>query len=208
MSYNPQLKDFLSALASDSPTPGGGTASAVSGAMGISLLAMVLGVYVRKINDDYKVLVIKNKINELQEKSCELLEFSDLDKMAFDRVMDSFKLPKSNEEEKKARREKIQDALKGATLSPLNMMKKIYETYDIVDFVAKNSSDSTLSDFLTGLCLIEVGLSGAFYNVKINLRSITDKSFVESIENDSQNIYRKFMELLHLLKEASTKKLY
>jgi len=207
MSYNQELKEFLSDLASDSPTPGGGTASAVSGAMGLSLLAMVLGVYVRKVKEEERVILVREKIEELKRRSNELLELADLDAIAFDEVMEAYKLPKLTEEQKNQRAEKVQQALKNATLSPLNILKKISEAYDIVQSISDNSSTSTLSDLLEGLCLLEAGLKGALYNIDINSSTIMDRLFVESVHIESRNIYNKFLELLLELREANEKKL-
>lgn len=207
MSYSQELKDFLSDLASDSPTPGGGTASAVSGAMGLSLLAMVLGVYARKVKEEERVILIGEKIEELKKRSNQLLELADLDIIAFNEVMAAYRLPKSTEEERRQRAGKVQQALKSATMSPFNILKEISEAYEIIQSIPENSLASTLSDLLEGLCLLESGLNGALYNIDINLRLITDRSFVESVHSESRNMYVKLLALLHDLRKANEKKL-
>ncbi|MGC9125050.1 MAG: cyclodeaminase/cyclohydrolase family protein, partial [Caldisericaceae bacterium] len=186
MSYDQELKSFLSELASDSPTPGGGTASAISGAMGISLLAMVLGVYAKKLKVQERKTSILNRVEELKSKSNDLLELANNDNVAFDKVMEAYKLPKATEDEKKKRTAMIQDALKGATMSPFRILRKVSETYDTVESILENSSDSTLSDLLESLCLLEAAASGALYNIKINLNSINDEAFVKNIANESK----------------------
>ncbi|MGB9694426.1 MAG: cyclodeaminase/cyclohydrolase family protein [Caldisericaceae bacterium] len=208
MSYDQELKSFLSELASDSPTPGGGTASAISGAMGISLLAMVLGVYAKKLKVQERKTSILNRVEELKSKSNDLLELANNDNVAFDKVMEAYKLPKATEDEKKKRTAMIQDALKGATMSPFRILRKVSETYDTVESILENSSDSTLSDLLESLCLLEAAASGALYNIKINLNSINDEAFVKNIANESKDIFERFLGLLRKVREASEKKLF
>ncbi len=208
MSHEITLKEFLFELSSSSPTPGGGTASAIGSAMGLALISMAMGVAAKKSKDEELVVKLNGNIKKLESSIDKLITLANGDKIAFDIVMEAFKLPKLTDEDKRLRKGKIQESLKDASLSPLRMMHSIYEVAEILDFAFKNTLESTASDFGTGLCFLEAGISGSYFNVKINLKSIDDYGFVKRIDTESQEISNNLLNKINILKAENLKKLY
>lgn len=111
--YN--LDEFTAKLASDSPTPGGGSVAGLSASLGASLIEMVINL---TDNDSLE----KNK-KELSKKRKEALELIDKDAESFNEVMKAYKMPKDSKSDKEKRSEAIQEGLYKASLTPLDTMK-------------------------------------------------------------------------------------
>ncbi len=199
------IREFLDALKSESATPGGGAASALSGAMSAALLSMVMRISIRKIKDEDVVEELQKLIKRCDRISSEMAQFIDRDIEAFNKVMDAYKLPKSNPEEKQNRKAKIQIALKGAALVPLNLMESVKEIAlcgkKIVDIVP----GSVISDIGVSALLANSALEGAYYNVKINLKYIKDSSFNEEIAGKGSNIFSETKNTLDSIKQKIDK---
>ena len=97
------VAELLAALASPDPTPGGGTAAAIAGAMGTSLLVMVAGLAKSKNNTDDEKAALANARAAIEPITSRLTELADADTAAFDAVMAAYRLPKATDEEKAAR---------------------------------------------------------------------------------------------------------
>ena len=128
-----QINDFIAVLGSDTPAPGGGSASALAAAQGIALTKMVTELTIGKkkyAEFEDEIELLQKKAKSLQEG---LLRAIDEDTEAFNQVSAVFGLPKTTEEEKKARREAMQSALKGAAVTPFSMMEKIVDALKVSD---------------------------------------------------------------------------
>jgi formiminotetrahydrofolate cyclodeaminase len=112
------LTQFFDDLASSAPTPGGGTASAVAGAMGASLLMMVAGLPKSRTNADVERTTLDACRATLGELRAALARAADDDAAAFDAVMAAYRLPKATDEDKAARKAAIARAMRGATEAP------------------------------------------------------------------------------------------
>src|SRR5262245_18669970 len=110
------VAQLLAALASPDPTPGGGTAAAIAGAMGASLLVMVTGLAKSKTNSDAEKAALADARAALEPMIARFTALADADTGAFNAVMAAYRLPKASDEEKAARTRAIQDALRGATI--------------------------------------------------------------------------------------------
>src|SRR5262245_47377541 len=97
------VSDFLSALSNSTPTPGGGTAAAIAGAMGASLLLMVAGLEKSKSGSEEEKLLLAEAKHALVPLRTRLVELADADTDAFNQVMDAYRLPKASDDEKAAR---------------------------------------------------------------------------------------------------------
>lgn len=197
------IKDFCSKLSLDSPTPGGGTASCVVGSFGIALIAMSIGVSSKKIEDENAEVYKK----QLMELCSELLQMADEDSKSFDKVMESYRMPKTSEDEKEKRKASIEEALKGATLIPLKLMEKLNDASKVVEYTYSILSQNVLSDFITGICLLQSAVYGGYANVLINLNSIKDEDFVKKVFLEAKNIFEIQTEKLSLLKQSAINKL-
>ncbi|MCD6542630.1 MAG: cyclodeaminase/cyclohydrolase family protein [Thermoplasmata archaeon] len=176
-----KLKDFIEELSSDSPAPGGGSVAALAGALSSALSSMVCNLTIgkEKYKDvEYDMEKILDRVEDIRERFMELI---DRDTEAFNRVMEAFKLPKNTEEEKKIRKEKIQDALKGAALVPLETARMCAEMIELCKEIAEKGNKNSITDVGVAAIMAKAGLESAILNVKINLKSINDENFIESL---------------------------
>ena len=118
------LSDLLRALASPDPTPGGGTAAAIAGAMGTSLLVMVAGLAKSKSNTDDEKAALAKARAAIEPITSRLTDLADADAASFDAVMAAYRMAKATDEEKIARTSAIQSALRGATEIPLETLRR------------------------------------------------------------------------------------
>jgi len=186
--------DLLAAFRSPNPTPGGGSASALSGAVGASLLAMVAGLpksRAQNADDERRLVTAGGSCASISERLTTLM---DRDSEAYEEVVSAFRLPKSSDEEKHARASRIQDALRLATETPLEVMRGCVEAIRQAADIAAFGNANAASDVQVGLELLKAGLRGAKLNVAINLASITDQAYVttttqraEQLEADAES---------------------
>ena len=104
------VAQLLELLASPNPTPGGGTAAAIAGAMGTSVLVMVASLAKSKNNTDEEKAALAVTRAILMPLTARLTQLADADAQAFDRVMAAYRLPKTSDDEKSARTRAIQSA--------------------------------------------------------------------------------------------------
>lgn len=177
------ITGFIDELASDLPAPGGGSVAALSGALGAGLLSMVCNLTIGK--EKYKDVEadLKELLPRAEEKQKQLLELIDTDTESFNKVMAAFKLPKGNEEEKKARSEAIQKATIIAAQVPLDAALTCLEVLRLAPEIAEKGNINAASDVGVAAQQAEAGLHGAVLNVKINLSSIKDQDFVKKAES-------------------------
>lgn len=183
-----QINDFIAVLGSDTPAPGGGSASALAAAQGIALTKMVTELTIGKkkyaeFEDEIKLL--QKKAKSLQEG---LLRAIDEDTEAFNQVSAVFGLPKTTEEEKKARREAMQSALKGAAVTPFSMMEKIVDALKVTQAAVGKSNTNAASDLGVAALNLKAALQGAWLNVLINLASIKDEMFVRQYRKAGESL--------------------
>ena len=174
---NMTVSQLLGALESPDPTPGGGTASAVAGAMGASLLVMVTGLAKSKTNSDDDKAALAEARAGIAPLAGTLMQLADADTAAFNVVMDAYRLPKATDEDKAARTRAIQQALRGATEVPLATLRACADAIDRGRTVAAHGNRSAASDVGVAIGLLKAAADGAAANVKINLDSIKDEVY-------------------------------
>jgi len=179
------VRQFLDALASPAPTPGGGTASAVAGAMGTSLLVMVTGLAKSNTNTDEEKAALAGARQALQPTVAALTALADADAAAFDLVMTAYRLPKASDEEKAARSTAIQKALQGATTVPLQTLRACAAAMAHAEAVAACGNRSAVSDVGVAIGLLEAAAAGAEANVRINLGSVRDAQFTSAAAEET-----------------------
>ena len=179
------LAQFLDALASPDPTPGGGTASAVAGAMGTSLLVMVTGLAKSNTNSDDEKAALAAARQALQPLAATLAALADADAAAFDEVMGAYRLPKASDDEKAARSAAIQKALQAATTAPLQTLRACAAAMAQAGAVAAGGNRSAVSDVGVAIGLLEAAAGGAEANVRINLGSVRDLQFTSAASDET-----------------------
>lgn len=183
-----KLRDFLEKLSSKEPAPGGGSASALAGATAASLGCMVANLTIGKkkyqeVEEEIKK--IKEKLEEYRNKF--LIEMEE-DAKAFNKVIDALKLPKDTEEQKRVRKEKIQEATKEATLVPLQISKDALDVMELAELIAEKGYKMALSDAVIAVILAKDAVLGGIYNVKINLPNIKDQEFVDNLKSQIEKM--------------------
>ncbi len=178
------VSEFLDALASSDPTPGGGTASAIAGAMGASLLMMVSNLAKSRCNTDAERQALAQARAAVVDLRAQMLSLADTDASAFDAVIAAFTLPKTTDEEKAARTAAIQEAYRGATEVPLDTLRIVASALAHAETVAAYGNRSATSDVGVAVGLLEAAAAGAAANVHINLGSLKDQAFVARVTQE------------------------
>lgn len=182
------ITDFMNVLGSDEPAPGGGSASALAAAMGISLTKMVTELTVGKKKYAEFDEIIKQCLKESSEVQKELLQAIDEDTEAFNEVSAVFSMPKETEQEKAQRRDAMQVALKGAARTPYSMMDKIVQALKITQKAVGKSNVNAASDLGVAALNLKSALQGAWLNVLINLSGIKDEVFVDQYRTAGEKL--------------------
>lgn len=173
------LNEFANETASESPAPGGGSIAAYAGALGISLATMVANLSSHKRGWDERWEEFSEWAEKGQQLKDELLFLVDEDTNAFNEIMDAFGLPKGSDAEKAARHQAIQDASKYAIEIPFKVMKKSFESMEVIKAMAEIGNPNSVSDAGVGALCARTAVMGAYLNVKINAADVEDKAFVE-----------------------------
>ncbi len=173
---------FLDELASKASTPGGGSAAAIMGAMGAALISMVANFTVGKKgyeDVDAEAQDILKRSEDLRQKLTNMIK-ADVD--VFNRVMASYGMPKDTDEEKAARSEEIQAALKEATDVPLACARVAADVIKLSLPIADKGNKNVISDAGVAVLAGQAALRSAALNVYINIGGIKDETF----RNDRQ----------------------
>ncbi len=177
---NMSLKEFNSKLASDSPTPGGGSVAGLSAALGASLASMVVNLTKEGELDKFE--------DDLQDHIDFALELIDKDALSFNKVMDAFKMNKDTEEAAVKRKEAIQSALYEASLTPMETIKLAKDILEITKEVAKKGNKNAISDAGVAALMALASVKSAAYNVYINTGSLNDESKTKRLEEKTEKL--------------------
>ncbi len=189
------LSDFADETASESPAPGGGSISAYTGALGISLATMVANLSSHKKGWDDRWEEFSNWADKGEQYKKELIRLVDADTKAFNLIMTAFGLPKSTGEEKAVRAKAIQEATKFAIDIPFKVMQASYDSMEVIKAMAATGNPNSISDAGVGALCARSAVMGAFMNVRINAAGYDDKDFVADILNRGREIENKTIAL-------------
>ena len=181
MLTNQKISVFLEKTAAGTPVPGGGSVSALSGALGAGLAEMVANLTIAKKGYETVENEMKEIAETLQNLREKLVTEVDKDSNAYKDVLAAFKLPKDTQEEKEQRAEAIQDAMKNAARVPLGVANDALQVMDLAEKAIRNGNRNAVSDGAVGTMMARTAVLGALFNVKINLASVKDKAFVEEM---------------------------
>jgi methenyltetrahydrofolate cyclohydrolase len=166
-----RLRDLLDRFASTDPTPGGGSAAALSGATAAALVAMVCAMPKTRTGAPGERGRLDTALGWAREASSRLRSLVDEDSQAFDAVMAAYRLPKATDEEKARRKKAITGAMSRATQVPVQTAESCLVVMRAAVEAAQNGNPNALSDARTGGALAWAGLLGAAENVRINASS-------------------------------------
>ena len=185
-----RVDDLLQAFRSPDPTPGGGSAAALAGALGASLLAMVAGLPKSRAATEEDAERLQAAGRRCAAIADDLTTLVDRDSEAYDLVVGAYQQPKRTDEEKSARSAAIQQAMRAAIAAPLDVMRACAAAAEQGVVVAALGNPSASSDVRVGFELLGAGLRGAKLNVEINLGSVKDAAYVETVRRDVEEFER------------------
>lgn len=181
------VRALLDAFRSPEPSPGGGSASALAGAVGAALLAMVAGLR-RVATSATAERELRDARGAAESLSEALRALVDRDCDAYASVVAAYKLPKETEDEKQHRSARIQEALSGAIEAPLEVMRRCAAAIAIASPVAEHGNRNASSDVRVALELLQAGLRGALANVEINLQTLKDPRRVIAVHEETARL--------------------
>jgi len=174
-----ELRRFLENLSSDTPTPGGGSASALAGALSASLVTMVAGLSTKKGKTKEKGMEeIRRKALSVQKR---LFQAIDEDSKSFDAVIKAFRLPRNSEKECLHRVGEIQKAYQKATLTPQLVCQQSLQLLEYSKTLILKGNPNAISDAGVAAFLADAALAGGLLNIGINLVAVTEKNFAKKM---------------------------
>ena len=188
------ITEFLEKTASGTPAPGGGSVAALSGALAASLMEMVINLTIGKKGYEASEADMTRLSEETRNCKNRLIKDIDRDSEAYNDVMAAVKLPKATDDEKRLRREAVQNALKTAASVPLSVARDAFKILGCTDKVMEKGNKNALTDAAVAAMTAKAAVVSALFNVKINLASIRDEEFVRSLSQEAEEL------------EAATKK--
>ncbi len=190
------VEDFIGKLSAATPTPGGGTAAAVAGAMAAALLSMAASISLKRSPEEKALREARDCSERLRES---LLDLANRDSAAYERVVEAYRLPKDTEEEKRLRKARIQEALREAAEVPLRTAELALEVLETARRMKGEIRRSVLSDLLVAVRLAHAGVHAALYNVDVNLSSMEDEEVRKELWEKRRTLEQRAEELLREL---------
>ncbi|OWZ83146.1 cyclodeaminase/cyclohydrolase family protein [Natranaerobius trueperi] len=206
-----KVSEFLETVSSKSPAPGGGSVSALAGALGASLATMVGNLTIgkkryQKLSKSYQ-RDIDEAFENMQVISKNIENLIDEDKEAFDNVMTAIKMPKETEEEKEKRKQELEKATYRAMEVPLQIARESLKALNGMKPFVLYGNPNAITDIGVGASMARTAIDGAIYNVRINLMDIEDESFVKETMAELTFISQESDEMLKEIKSFVENKL-
>lgn len=180
------VRDLLAGFSSPDPTPGGGSAAALTSAIGASLLIMVTGLPKTRNGSDEDRRALAGARAALDGIRETLVNAIDADAKAYGEVVAAYRLPKGSADEQAERSAAIQRALRSATDVPLGVVRASADALAHARTVDAHGNRNAASDVGVAIALLQAGAHGARLNVEINLENVTDAGYVDRVRADLQ----------------------
>ena len=166
---------FLERLSANTPTPGGGSASALAGTLSASLILMAAGLSLKKGKmKERELRGIKKAVSGIQKRLFRAIEE---DAKSYEAVLKAFHLPKDTEKERRVRSKAIRRAYRKATITPQLVCQQSIELLEYSNMLILKGNPNALSDVGVAAFLADTALKGGLLNIRINLGPVRDKSF-------------------------------
>lgn len=177
--WNLTAGDLLTRTASREPTPGGGSVSAIAGALGLGLVCMALEVSARRKGAAPEVSKLLQQAAQQLER---LKAHPDADVNAFEGYMAALALPKADEIQKAGRKQALEAAALAATQAPLAAARDLLTALNLAETAATLAHRSIVSDVGAGAHLLTAALQATLLNVDINLSSLQEEARAEALD--------------------------
>ena len=187
------VKEFVYRLSSKSPTPGGGGAAALTGALCIALGGMAVNLTIGKPqyqSEDDELSHLKISAYRVQS---ELLDLVQKDADAFGPLAGAYSMPSKTEEEKAEKKRVMEACLKDATEVPLKIMKLIAEAIGLLEELADKCNELAISDIGCGATLARSALEAGWLNVSINTSMMEDRKYAAMINKEGMAILTEYV---------------
>ena len=189
-----EVKRFLKKLSSDTPTPGGGSASALAGALSASLVAMVAGLSFRKNKARMKGMKgIRRNGLSIQKR---LVRAIDEDSKSFEEVIKAFRLPRTSEKERLHRVREVQKAYRIATFPPQLVCQQSLRLLESCRTLVLEGNPNAISDAGVAAFLADAAFTGGLLNIQVNLASLTEKAYAKKMDVLMRNWAKKRGQLM------------
>lgn len=184
------IKGFLAETAANSPIPGGGSISALNGAIAAALTEMVTNLTIGK----KKYAEVEGQMRTIAIEAASIREhltrYIDQDSEAYVRVFNAYKLPKDTEEQIAVRTEEIQKSVKEAANIPMQVAKEVESVMETIIYVAHKGNQNAVTDACVAMMAARTCVLGALLNVRINLSSIDDEVYVARMKTEADRLER------------------
>ena len=185
---NMTVSRFADSVASKDPVPGGGSVAAVCGTLSAALSEMGAGLTLGK----KKYAEFEDEMKEVKERALvlrnKLIDYIEKDSIAYNKVMDAYRLPKETEEEKALRNQVIEESSKLAATVPLEVAFTSYEILPLAEAAVARGNANAITDGLVAAMLARTAVLSAILNVRINLGTINDEEFVSEYKTKSDEL--------------------
>lgn len=201
------VEEFLARVAAPTPTPGGGSVSALAGALSVALSRMVAGLARGKKGYEpveRELAEIEARGKKIQVRLEALVEE---DAQAYEAVIAAMRMPRTSDQEKSARVAAMQVAYRKATEVPLETMERLIETLELAEAAAKKGNRGATTDAAVAILLAEAAVRGASLNCAVNLASIRDESFRSTAEERVEQLLKRADEIGHEAMAVVTERL-
>lgn len=200
-------QEFVAKVASEAPAPGGGSVSALAGALAAALCAMVarLTLGKEKYRDTWQEMEqVRDSADALMRR---LLELVDEDTAAYNEVLSALKLPRDTEAQRTARQAAIRSATQKATAVPMETLRNVTGLLALAEAAVEKGNPNCLSDAGVAAHLIRAAASGAAYNVRINLSGLDDQRVSTQMKLETTELLSRVMSGVAKLQETLNKRL-
>ena len=201
------VDDFVHELSTDSPAPGGGSVSALSGALSAGLLSMVANLTYGKKNYKRHNKTMEQVALDAQRLKSEYNTLVDEDTAAFNGFMSALRLPKKTEQDQQLRHQAMQSAAQRMTEVPFTTLRHANDLLDLAEQVVKKGNINAVSDAGVAALQAEAAAVGAYFNVRINLPQIEDVEFKENILREADILLKDVQAKKRRIVRQATKKI-
>ncbi len=180
--------EFIDALGSDAPTPGGGTAAAIAGAMGASLMEMVAALTLTRDKYSESHAAVRPIAQAAASARLEFLRLAREDSEAYELVVAARRLAKDTDSQKATRSEALAIASRRATEVPMRTAQLAARVLAALPELVEKGNPSAASDAGSAALLLEAAAESALLNVGVNLGGISDVAFVAKMQRETAQI--------------------
>ena len=181
------IREYVDKASGGTPTPGGGSVSALAGALGVAMGCMSANFTIgkkkyRSVEPQVRAILVR--LDAARER---LLDLTEEDSRAYGKYSAAVSMPKDTDDEKRARAAAIQEATRGAMSVPLQVVEKCGEVLACLRELVNIANPNLITDVGVSAILAEAALRGAKLNVEINLAYLKDETLAADVRRKLEN---------------------